>query len=462
MRKPTIGIFGHYGHENLGDETIIESCVQRIPESIPGVELRLYSARPDDSAARYGLPAYSIKRIPANALSPRAQIAREQAMEIDHTGKANSRKTDPNPVKRVLKRVPYLWRILKGVWQAPASLAELGRECRFLLKSRGPLRELDLLMITGSNQFLDNFGGPWAFPYTLLKWTWLARSVGVPVAFVSVGAGPLDASLSHAMIRAALRHSRYLSFRDEASRKLVDPADRFHGKVFPDLAFAVDSPAGTHASPRSSAPGPVVAINPMAVYDGRYWYIKDPLRYRNYVKKVTELVAYLLGKGWSPKLFATQVKDENVIRDIIDALIADGHDRHTVEALFERLDNVNALLSFLQSSDVVVPTRFHGTVLGLWAAKPTVGICYYRKAEDLLTEFGLSEYAFHIDSMTVPALCESVEHAWANRDEISGRIGKRVLEYRNLLLRQFAELADATDLYDPRHRPRSDASATGH
>jgi hypothetical protein len=53
---------------------------------------------------------------------------------------------------------------LKAVWR-------VSHECKFLWVSYRRLKGFRLLLIAGSNQFLDNFGGDWGFPYTLLKWS---------------------------------------------------------------------------------------------------------------------------------------------------------------------------------------------------------------------------------------------------------------------------------------------------
>ena len=435
MNAATIGIFGHYGHENLGDEAIIEACIQRIPEFVPGVRLHLYSGRPTDSEQRYGLPSFPIKLLAPGALSPREQIENEKAQNIDHRGwgKRRGKRVEKNPVKRALKRIPLLWPTLRFLRGIPGRTVSIFGELRFLLQSRKHVKNLDLLMVTGSNQFLDNFGGPWGFPFTLLKWTWLARSAGVPVAFVSVGAGPLDEKLSHRMIRLALRHASYLSFRDAPSRELVDSAGRFDGLVYPDLAFAIDRPAARVRN----ADERIVAINPMAVYDGRYWYIKDAGKYEAYIEKLALLVTHLIDNGYTPRLFATQVKDENVIEDVIGKLGANGVNADKTAALFKRLDTVSELLEFLDEADLVVPTRFHGTVLGLWALKPTIGICYYRKAADLLADLGQNEYAFDLDEVSADELCQAIDKAWSARYSITSQLENGVEQYRNLLGEQF-------------------------
>ena len=96
-------------------------------------------------------------------------------------------------------------RTRRALGQIVRGAHDAAREIVFLTRTFRRLRDLDLLIIAGSNQFLDNFGGPWAFPYTLLKWSIVCRLAGCRLFFVSVGAGPLDAALSRTMVRPACR-----------------------------------------------------------------------------------------------------------------------------------------------------------------------------------------------------------------------------------------------------------------
>ena len=43
-RAPAIGVFGHYGNCNLGDEAIIEALIARLRGEWPDVQLRAFSA----------------------------------------------------------------------------------------------------------------------------------------------------------------------------------------------------------------------------------------------------------------------------------------------------------------------------------------------------------------------------------------------------------------------------------
>src|SRR5690606_26526826 len=105
------------------------------------------------------------------------------------------------------------------------------------------LQGVDLLLIAGSNQFLDNFGGVWGFPYAMLKWAWLGRLVGARVAFVSIGAGPLTSPVSRFFVRLAMRAADDVSFRDQASQDLaVCGWAGQASRVLPDLAFSLTAP----------------------------------------------------------------------------------------------------------------------------------------------------------------------------------------------------------------------------
>src|SRR5207245_10005960 len=77
-----------------------------------------------------------------------------------------------------------------------------------------------LLIVNGGGQ-LTEWGGPWAFTYTIFKWVVLARVARVRSFFLNVGVGPLTQPLSKFFARRALFCAAYVSFRDEESRTLA-------------------------------------------------------------------------------------------------------------------------------------------------------------------------------------------------------------------------------------------------
>jgi polysaccharide pyruvyl transferase WcaK-like protein len=209
--------------------------------------------------------------------------------------------------------------------------------------------------------------------------------------------------------------------------------------VYPDLANGLEF----DAPPRSENPKdgkPLVAINPMPVYDPRYWYHRDDDRYRAYVQKLCAFSDFLLREGFPFFFFPTQVKDALVIADILqglDAGLLRGRDR---SLLVRSCNEVHELMALITSADIVVPTRFHGAVLALHAGVPTLAVCYYRKTADLLKDKGQGDYCVDIDRFDAEELIAKFRVLAGNLDVERGKISAKAREYREQLDQQYRDI----------------------
>lgn len=443
LMSKSVGIFGHYGNLNLGDESIIAAVIENIKLRLPDARLHGFSINPDDTCKRYGIPAYPIRNVARNSTvthkikrSPMGQSAKQpsRSAAVDSLGSAAQ-------AKAMFKKIPVVADVMRLGQKVAFSLVKsLPQEMRFLARSYGILKNIDLLIIAGSNQFLDNFGGPFGFPYTLLKWSILARLASTRLVYLSVGAGPLDARLSRLLVRLALMFSDYTSYRDLASKKLIETrAFPKNGKVYPDLAYSLTlpEPANEPRKMDAVADKPVVAINVMPMYDSRYWCVHDDDRYQQYIEKVTAFCAKLFQEKYPVFFFATQKKDENVIEDVLVMLRKENVTQMEAEELVKRSNTVDELMSILASAQIVVATRFHGTVLSLLTEKPVLGICYYRKTDDLLREVELGEYSLSLDTLDPDQLWQTFKKLDKNRTEASERVGKKIASFRRSLDEQY-------------------------
>lgn len=433
-----IGIFGHYGNENLGDEAITTAVIQNIRMRMPQAVLCLFSVNPHDTAQRYGIPAIPVRKTSTTKdTASRFTAGKEAGM----TAGGQRPSAILEALKRGIKKVPGLYPVVAAAKNLPSLAAELVEEAKFLLRAREKLKELDLLLIAGSNQFLDSFGGPLGFPYTLLKWTLLAKSTGVKVVFVSVGAGPLESRMSKLLIGAALIFSDYISFRDRASKHLIveEAFFRKNGAVYPDLAYSLlwNTEKQQESSKKSGISRPVVGINPMAMYDSRYWYVHDDIKYKTYVRKLAWFSSVLLREGYPVFFFPTQPKDENVIRDVMAELDDGLADVMECSAQVRTARSVDEIMAILESADLVVATRFHGTLLSLLAGKPVLGICYYRKAVDLMYEVGQGDYVVELDHFDVDELLQKFRMLEKNADQEAEKIRRKNEEYQVALSEQY-------------------------
>ena len=437
---PVVGIFGHYGNRNLGDESIIEASIQQVLARLPDAEICCFSLRPDDTARRHGRESYRIA-YSSNGYGP---ILPEQAAHSDsmpwkvyESELALGNDPDdfsaghsPTGLKDFIKGIPVLGFILKKLIAIVHLLRAFVDELGYLANSFKYVRKFDLVVVAGSNQFLDNFGGPWAFPYTLLKWSVLCRMTRTKIAFASIGTNPLEHTLSKRMIRTALRLASYVSYRDEASRKLIEgDKDSYASGLYPDLAFGLESRPIAKGVSRSKL---LIGLNPMPVYDYRYWCVDDASQYRIYVTKLARFAERLIVAGYPVIFFSTMWRDDYVIVDIVAEMAPELRDRIDKQKMVRRCEEVSELIALLEDIDIVVATRFHATLLPLLVNTPVLGISYYRKNIDLMNAFGQGNYHEVLEDCDIDRLWGKLEDLSRNRMREKEKIRVKTAEYKQL------------------------------
>lgn len=447
-RRPRIAVFGHYGNKNLGDEAIIEAVINNLRHHVGDPEIYCFSIDPFDSAQRHGVKAFPIRyrrdffAEHRGYIEPGSASDQQRATSTSGDPSFNTASSGtPQSWKGHLKSLPLLGPLLKGTQALLDFRHTAKQEIQFLRIAKSHLRGIDLLLVTGSNQFLDNFGGPWGFPYTLMKWTFIAKQTATKVAFISVGAGPLENRLSFRFLKWTLGKADYVSVRDEGSKALLQSKIGIAPDVFPDIAHKLNGAQSLPDKERKEGKPRIVAVNPMPVYDRRYWYEADDDKFTAYVDKLSELCSTILGDGHILELFSTQEKDENVIDDIVERLQKnpDFSDCQT-RVRITRSSKVVELMSALERADIVVATRFHATVLPLQLGKPVLGICYYRKAAELLDDVGLSEYWVDLDDFTSETLIHKYRTLLKNRHAKAEELGEHLHRYGQNLDRQYLAL----------------------
>jgi polysaccharide pyruvyl transferase WcaK-like protein len=313
-------------------------------------------------------------------------------------------------------------------------------EAAFSIQRYRWARGLDLLIVAGSNQLSDYVGGPWGFPYRLAAWCAAAKLAGTPVAFLSVGAGPVRAPLSRRFIRSALSSAAFRSYRDVGSRETIRgigvPGPHV---VAPDLAHGLRLPAAAIRPPRLTGPGRIVAVNPLPYFDPRFWAENDPHVYRRYVETLASFAEALRTHGDRVRFIPTQLRaDPPVIADIVQVLKERGWPGDASD-LAPQVRTFEDLMRELGEADLVVATRFHGAVLGLMAGRPVIGIAYRRSTTDLLEDAGLGPCAIDAADLTVEGLLERIRLVESD-PEVVDRIRRRMAEHREAIGAQYDAL----------------------
>jgi polysaccharide pyruvyl transferase WcaK-like protein len=423
-RPRRIGLLAHCGNGNLGDEATLATIIEGIRRRDPTALVCAFTANPEDTAQRHRIEAFPLRRTPTRQAPPG---------DVRHRIAAGLRDT----LVARLKTIPLIRLPLKGLRAVLSSSVGLLRELVFVVRSARRLRGFSMLVVAGGGQLGDYFGGISGYPYYILRWAVLARAVGARIVFLSVGAGPIASPVSGLFFRAALSLALYRSFRDQASRQLVEEIGvRDDNHVIPDVVLGLSPPVGwrTSSTPRS---GLTVAINPLPYFDHRYWTESNASIYHHHVITVAAFATWLLENGHRVVLFPTQLNADPPVIDDVRRLLRALPPGQRARLIDRSVGSLESLLAVISSADVVVAGRYHGQVLGLVFRKPVIGLAYDRKTRELLHDIGLEYFALDIVTADSALLRERFRRLVGELDDVRAVIDRGVSDHRRIIETQY-------------------------
>ena len=431
LKHNRVGLLVHCGTGNLGDEASIASGLDNITRRSPGVSVVGLTMDPEDTTRRHGIPCVAM---------------RQRVFPFEQEWSSASRPAGPGTVggrmKAAVKKAGPLFRIANALRYALiVRPAQIIREIMLLGRSLIVVYELDMLIICGGGQLID-WGGSWAFPYTLFKWTLLAKCANVKCVFLNTGAGPLDLSLSRWFVRRTLNMADYVSLRDHASGELLRKIG-FRGKmkVVTDIVWGLRLPEEPAKKPIESNAELVIGIAPMAYGDSSRHWVDDNQSYRHLIDCLAEFCGRMLARGYRIKLFSSDIWfDSQAITDL-DAAIRKNLPELTPERVTrETVENIDDMFSALSLLDFYVTCRFHGVVFASLLNVPTLALSPHPKVTALMENLGLSDYCVDISRCDVDDLTARADHLIGNMDEVKARIDRRVTQFQSQLNLQFDAL----------------------
>jgi polysaccharide pyruvyl transferase WcaK-like protein len=421
------------GNFNLGDEATFAVVLENIKHNYNNPQIYGLTDAPDDTMRRYQIPAFPIRGIKAGVKSEKTTGKNKtRAIGVE----SSQHLTDKT--KTVLKKFPPIFLTLKVLYTSILRIIhlfpDLLREVRFCIKSYRYLKGTDLFMIAGSGVLSDHFGGVLNFPYSAFKWSLLAKLVGAKIAFLSVGAGPINSIMSRYLLKYALLLGDYRSFRDNNSRKLIESIGVLgENQVFPDLVQGLRISSARQTTAREITRY-VVGINPFPHLDPRFWPTPDTEGYHRYIMKLASFASWLIQNDYRVLLFPTQLRaDPLVISDIGDVLIKKFRACSSEAKLVMPISGLDDLMKQISVMDLVVATRFHGIMLSFLMNKPVIGISNHPKMDSLMRDMGQGKYLLDIDYFDVETLKERFISLRSNSDLIKRNLQPIIEDYRRNL-----------------------------
>ena len=394
----TIGLYGLFGIDNFGCEATLEAMVRFLRDARPDAELVCICGGPDNVERDHGIAARRIRS---------EGFVRPWAQAVD----------------RLLLRVP--------------------RTVGMLADTLARARRVDLLVVCGGGMLEDYCDRPAGEPLSLFLWCLGARLSRRPVAFVSVGAGPMRNPVSRWLLTSSVRMSRYRSYRDRRAREFMDGIGiGVEGdEVYPDIVFGLHGPDGPVEA--AADDGLTVGVTAM-LYEGYFpsWVAGgsaadgDEAALGTYLARLAEFVAWLLDEGHRVRLITGQLNDRLAVEGLI-AIIESRRGPVPADRLIaEPITSARELMEQIARTDVVVSSRYHNLVSALVLGKPVVAIDPTRKNGGLMADLGFGDLCQEIDDLDVGRLIEQFSQVAGRLQEYEDRIRELNDSMRALLAEQ--------------------------
>lgn len=386
MQHTCVVISGWYGHNNLGDEAILDVITAELGQRLGPCEFAILSEA---------------------ASVPSATTWRQNVLRwLPH----------PSPFRPDNLCSPRLWTAIVGSWTA--------------------VSRSDLFVLGGGGLLRDNFRR--SNLLRLLDDVLVARLAGVPVAMLALGAGPFVTRFGTAIIRSAVGMAQSVTVRDQASKAALHAAGAptHRVRVEADPALLLPDADPPFLLPRGN--GPNIAICPsQGMLTGFSGGARgNPRLVELLAETALRLVQSAGARAWLVPFCRSSAGDDDVILCERIRTAAGQHD--SVQAAPWIADPRQAK-GLLRRMDLVIGARLHALIFGIGAGVPCLAINYEPKVAGFMAEVGLAEYSMDPIAFAPARAVEMAKRLsaeWPVRSaEVEARVRSAQLRVRSALNR---------------------------
>jgi polysaccharide pyruvyl transferase WcaK-like protein len=396
VQRQRVGLFGLLGSGNIGNDASMEAVLRYLHTRHPAAVIDAMCSGPETVTDVYGIDAV-------------------QMFCFD-------------------RHKTRLSGLLASMLRLPSRILDVFRIAAWV-------RQHDIVIVPGAGVLEASLPlRPWNTPYGLFLLSASGKLFRTKVAFVSVGAGLINKRAARWLSDWAARLAYYRSYRDASSRDAMRRRGVDAGEsIFPDLAFSLPLPVDHR---KGAGDWSTIGVGVMA-YGGSN-DDRDRAReiYASYVDTIKEVVYWLIDNGRRVRLFIgdTDGSDEATVREILADIRAFRPELDDSWVVAEPVSTFGDIMEALEPLGAVVATRFHNLIAAVMLSKPTMAVGYSSKHSSLMSDMGLAEFSYSIQSLDVGVLTEQFLEMERRSDQLRLSLSTRTAAKVALLEKQFDEL----------------------
>jgi polysaccharide pyruvyl transferase WcaK-like protein len=399
-RHRRLAFYGNFGTTNFGNDSTLEAALQNLFVIDRNVDVLCICTGPESVSADQKIVSIPVAEIFFKNWSPRwaaGRLVRKACVGI------------------LLEPVRWLTSIVR-------------------------LLRVEMLIVPGTGLLTDASGVTGWGQYYLFKWALLAKLCRCKLVFMSVGAGPIYSRLGRVLIKIVLGLADYRSYRDRATKQylnsigIVTDGD----DICPDLAFSLPKQRPTE---REQIGKPQIVGMGLMAYPGRY-SDEHPIdhTFLNYLTTHVDLSEWLSDRGYITRLLIGDQADRKAVSDFKRILSTRQPNESRRRVIDEPIQSVEDLITQIETSELIIATRFHNVVLAALANKPVLSISFHHKCTSLMEALGLSQFCLDIHGLRAQDLIAAFSELEENADVIKSLMRQKVAGFRQDLVAQYSRV----------------------
>ncbi|RSK28724.1 polysaccharide pyruvyl transferase [Bacillus sp. HMF5848] len=330
-----VGIIGNYGHDNNGDEAILQGIITQLTDHllIPRQNITIFSNNPANTEARYNMKAAYL----------------------------------------LYKKGSFLQSVVET-----------------MRRSRSIMKDLDVVIIGGGGILMDMYkrDAPLYSTHAML-----AKMSGCKVIIYGTGAGPIQTKQGTFLIKTMLRVAQSVSVRDQESKQLLESIGVTKNiDVIADPAFQL----GENISKQPSKKIKNIGVTAVPYFSEQYWPVSDEAVYTQYVTQFAKNLDILIrSHDVNITFFSTKFPQDITVTEDIHSAMAE---KQAVTILKDNL-YPNTLAKICEEQDIIIGTRLHSLILSVAAKTPVIGIGYHEKVHNFMKKINKESFFVHIKNL---------------------------------------------------------------